>query len=582
MMTVFVFTVVFCILSQIIAGYRPNNGGSDSHHNKRDLLDLIRWWDHEMPDWAKSKEEIDKPYYLSFLHPFGPGTDFEDSGDEEEDYDYGPVRYRHINWKPDSLGNIPENGKNNRFQSSSRTETFEGTTDNVKWLQSSDFETISQANLNNKFSKFTQTTSVPNNLITRFTRQSADINLFGIQNPSTITTPLSSTINECINRCPVTSEYYPVCGTDNITYSNQGRLACARFCGVDVSLRRNTPCTTFGIDEHNNAPQPSRVNRPTTMDLVPNMNSQSCINKCPRQGETDPVCGSDGRTYNNPKHLLCAQLCGSDVKVQKLTACSNNNNVGVSSPSINFNTDGGLETNTQSNVQPNPLSNSGSSSANSATNNVNPGNNFGFSFNDNVKTTTISPYVRSCLTKCSNTAENKPVCGSNGVVYSNLNLLTCARICGVDVQQRPSSFCLPVTSTSTTESITTSTTTTLNSLECRKTCRLPPEVKPVCGTNGVTYQNIAYLECVKMCGTDVELQSNSSCQDEFTTTAILPVTAPEPNPETTTQASSVSGHNGSGTEIAPDILNSVFNTNYNATTTTESDIDYEFIRINEK
>ncbi|KAI5636274.1 hypothetical protein NE865_11038 [Phthorimaea operculella] len=44
----------------------------------------------------------------------------------------------------------------------------------------------------------------------------------------------------CIRSCPVTSEYNPVCGSNNVTYSNPGRLECAKFCGVDVNLARNS------------------------------------------------------------------------------------------------------------------------------------------------------------------------------------------------------------------------------------------------------------------------------------------------------------------------------------------------------
>lgn len=34
----------------------------------------------------------------------------------------------------------------------------------------------------------------------------------------------------CIRRCESTSQYNPVCGTDNITYSNPNRLTCAQEC----------------------------------------------------------------------------------------------------------------------------------------------------------------------------------------------------------------------------------------------------------------------------------------------------------------------------------------------------------------
>ncbi|XP_011497654.1 PREDICTED: uncharacterized protein LOC105362027 [Ceratosolen solmsi marchali] len=67
------------------------------------------------------------------------------------------------------------------------------------------------------------------------------------QNPSTnkpsepiangvTTEPSIQDYNQCIDNCPVTSEYNPVCGTDNIVYNNPGSLSCARNCGKSVEI----------------------------------------------------------------------------------------------------------------------------------------------------------------------------------------------------------------------------------------------------------------------------------------------------------------------------------------------------------
>uniref|UniRef100_A0A2A4JJ29 Kazal-like domain-containing protein n=1 Tax=Heliothis virescens TaxID=7102 RepID=A0A2A4JJ29_HELVI len=58
------------------------------------------------------------------------------------------------------------------------------------------------------------------------------------------TTTMSPQQRQCISTCPVTAEYNPVCGTDNVTYGNPGRLNCAQSCGVNVSLLRTSPCPT--------------------------------------------------------------------------------------------------------------------------------------------------------------------------------------------------------------------------------------------------------------------------------------------------------------------------------------------------
>lgn len=35
----------------------------------------------------------------------------------------------------------------------------------------------------------------------------------------------------CLQSCPSTMEYNPICGSDNINYHNNGRLTCAQRCG---------------------------------------------------------------------------------------------------------------------------------------------------------------------------------------------------------------------------------------------------------------------------------------------------------------------------------------------------------------
>lgn len=48
--------------------------------------------------------------------------------------------------------------------------------------------------------------------------------------PGTATTA-SPQFLACMQSCPSTMEYNPVCGTDNVNYHNGGRLSCAQRCG---------------------------------------------------------------------------------------------------------------------------------------------------------------------------------------------------------------------------------------------------------------------------------------------------------------------------------------------------------------
>ncbi|XP_070503495.1 uncharacterized protein [Chironomus tepperi] len=69
--------------------------------------------------------------------------------------------------------------------------------------------------------------------------------------PSTSTTTPATNLNEipqhiqeCIDECPrrTTSEYNPVCGTNQQTYDNQNKLNCASDCGLNVQFRRVGAC----------------------------------------------------------------------------------------------------------------------------------------------------------------------------------------------------------------------------------------------------------------------------------------------------------------------------------------------------
>ncbi|XP_047990311.1 uncharacterized protein LOC125229502 [Leguminivora glycinivorella] len=64
----------------------------------------------------------------------------------------------------------------------------------------------------------------------------------------------------CIRACPVTAEYNPVCGTNNVTYNNPGALQCARNCGLNVGIARQSPCPRFVP----RVLQPSSTARPNT------------------------------------------------------------------------------------------------------------------------------------------------------------------------------------------------------------------------------------------------------------------------------------------------------------------------------
>lgn len=50
------------------------------------------------------------------------------------------------------------------------------------------------------------------------------------------TTHLSD-LQKCMKLCPITIDYYPICGTDLVTYINIDRIECARGCGLGESSK---------------------------------------------------------------------------------------------------------------------------------------------------------------------------------------------------------------------------------------------------------------------------------------------------------------------------------------------------------
>ncbi|XP_059049966.1 uncharacterized protein LOC131844976 isoform X2 [Achroia grisella] len=120
----------------------------------------------------------------------------------------------------------------------------------------------------------------------------------------------------CLRTCIIRPEYRPVCGTDNMTYSNPSRLQCAINCGVDVALSSPGECLL------NNGQGSLPTGRPQVSDatLSP-ANLQACIRSCPVTPEYNPVCGTDSVTYQNPGRLECAKNCGKVVSLFRPSRC---------------------------------------------------------------------------------------------------------------------------------------------------------------------------------------------------------------------------------------------------------------------
>ncbi|XP_075975613.1 uncharacterized protein LOC142976219 [Anticarsia gemmatalis] len=208
----------------------------------------------------------------------------------------------------------------------------------------------------------------------------------------------------CMSNCLITSDYSPVCGTDLVTYINKDRIKCAQECGLEIQVLCNSSCAACGHFKPTSTSTTKSTHSwsttsSTTVRTTPTMSMEQCIRLCPATSEKNPVCGTNNVTYSNPGHLLCAQLCGQDVKIARFERCSSS----VPAEEILF-----------------------------------------------------------CISTCPVTSEYNPVCGTNNVTYTNRGHLNCAISCGADVKLRGERPCAllpdPNTSTSSNGQTTTSIT----------------------------------------------------------------------------------------------------------------------------
>ncbi|XP_020801635.1 uncharacterized protein LOC110178745 [Drosophila serrata] len=71
-----------------------------------------------------------------------------------------------------------------------------------------------------------------------------------VQGPSSSTTTGATPVNQeprylaCLQMCPKTSEYNPICGSDNNNYYNQNIFNCAVRCGLDIQRVHQGICRT--------------------------------------------------------------------------------------------------------------------------------------------------------------------------------------------------------------------------------------------------------------------------------------------------------------------------------------------------
>ncbi|XP_050729539.1 agrin-like isoform X12 [Eriocheir sinensis] len=235
----------------------------------------------------------------------------------------------------------------------------------------------------------------------------------------------------CSQQC--TRIFLPVCGSDGVTYNNLCLLEIANCENKAAGGAGVTVAAEGACGAATEAPQP-----PSTTEKA------TCSQQCTRIFL--PVCGSDGVTYNNPCLLEIAD-------------CENK---AAGGPGVSVTAEGACD---QAGGEDNTVAGSGG---------------------DTTQVGATTPCSQQC------TRIFLPVCGSDGVTYNNLCLLEIAdcenkAAGGAGVTVAAEGACGAATEAPQPQSTTEKPT-------CSQQCTRI--FLPVCGSDGVTYNNLCLLKIV--------------------------------------------------------------------------------------
>ncbi|KOB64228.1 Brasiliensin [Operophtera brumata] len=261
----------------------------------------------------------------------------------------------------------------------------------------------------------------------------------------------------------------PVCGTDGVTYDNICLLRCERLKNPSLEVRQQGACD-----------DPKR----TVIAIVAlQAYTSTALRPCVCARNFRPVCGSDGKTYSNECRLNCEKYkVKNELTVASKGPCSGDD---LLAPTCICTLDYKPVCGNDGTTYPNRCSMM-------CTRSSNPTIDFAYDgqCSDEVKVVSIP--------LCTCTDDLNEVCGSDGTTYANDCLLNCATA---------NDNTLSIAHAGKCESVKV-----VDNLPIPPPCTCARDMKPVCGSDGNTYNNDCLLNCATANDNTLSIAHAGKCE----------------------------------------------------------------------